>query len=480
MQRTFITNLALLLFLNLLIKPFWILGIDRTVQNVVGAGEYGLYYALFNFSYLLNIVLDVGITNFNNRNIAQHSQLVQKHFSSVATLKGGLGLLYVAVTVALGMLLGYDHVALKYLALLCINQFLLSFVLYLRSNLAGLHLFKHDSVLSVLDRTIMIVLCATLLWGNVTGQQFNIQWFILAQTVSYVVAVLVGMVMVVANSGKFRPRFDWAFSIMILKQSLPFAVLVLFMTIYYRIDAVMLERMLPDGDTQAGIYAQAFRLLDATQMLGYLFSVLLLPMFARMIKKGESVEALASLSSRLLLTGALGLAVVCGFYRMELMELLYVAHIGQSGPILGILMAAFVPVATTYVFGTLLTANGNLKALNIMAACGVVLNIILNAILIPQFQAYGAAVASLITQVLTAAVQVAIVQYIFRFRVHWVLFGSLALFVAGALGIGFGVQELALDWKTACTITAAGIAAWAFATRAVSPRAIYRIVRYER
>ncbi len=35
MQKKFITNLALLLLLNLLIRPFWILGIDRAVQNAV-------------------------------------------------------------------------------------------------------------------------------------------------------------------------------------------------------------------------------------------------------------------------------------------------------------------------------------------------------------------------------------------------------------------------------------------------------------
>jgi len=58
MQKKFITNLALLLLLNLLIKPFWILGIDRAVQNAVSPAEYGLFYALFNFSFLFIIHLD--------------------------------------------------------------------------------------------------------------------------------------------------------------------------------------------------------------------------------------------------------------------------------------------------------------------------------------------------------------------------------------------------------------------------------------
>ena len=46
MQNRFIKNIIFLLFLNLLVKPFWILGIDVAVQNRVGASAYGLYFAL--------------------------------------------------------------------------------------------------------------------------------------------------------------------------------------------------------------------------------------------------------------------------------------------------------------------------------------------------------------------------------------------------------------------------------------------------
>ncbi|NBP91865.1 MAG: polysaccharide biosynthesis protein, partial [Actinobacteria bacterium] len=75
MQKKFITNLLILLCLNLLIKPFWILVIEPHVQNSVGNGSYGEYFAIANFSFLLNILLDFGITNFNNKNIAQNNHL---------------------------------------------------------------------------------------------------------------------------------------------------------------------------------------------------------------------------------------------------------------------------------------------------------------------------------------------------------------------------------------------------------------------
>ena len=129
MKKTFVTNLALLVFLNLLIKPFWIFGIDMTVQNLTGANDYGTYASLFSFSIILNILLDLGITNFNNKNIAQHSQLLIKYFSNMVMMKFILGIIYAIFCLGLGFLLNYDAHQFHLLYFLIINQFLLSFIL---------------------------------------------------------------------------------------------------------------------------------------------------------------------------------------------------------------------------------------------------------------------------------------------------------------------------------------------------------------
>ena len=114
-KKDFVFNVGLLIFLNLLIKPFWILGIDVGVQNSVGASQYGLYFAVFNFTFLFNMILDMGITNFNNRNIARHNQLLQKHLSGILTLKLLLGLIYIVVTLLAALLIGYKGLHLKIL-----------------------------------------------------------------------------------------------------------------------------------------------------------------------------------------------------------------------------------------------------------------------------------------------------------------------------------------------------------------------------
>jgi O-antigen/teichoic acid export membrane protein len=503
MLKKFLKNIALVLFLNLLIKPFWILGIDRSVQNAVGTVDYGFYYSIFSFSFLLNILLDFGITPFNNKNIAQNNHLLRKHLSSIIVLKLLLGGIYLLISLACAFIIRYDSLQVMLLLVLAFNQFLISFVMYLRSNLSGLHLFKIDSFISVLDRSIMIVVCGPLLLFDAFTPQDGIRLYAFAQTLAYLLTAIITLVIVFkkAKSKFLKLHWNLPFSLLIIKNSYPFAILVLLMTFYNRIDTVMLERMLPDaskvtglnsGEMQAGIYASAYRLLDATNMIAFLFSGLLLPMFAKMIKHKESVESLVRLSFSLLFMGAIIVSLTSFFYSHEIMSLLYPfnpkgtesllaygSRIEESSRVFGYLMGCFIPISTTYVFGTLLTANGNLKQLNIMAGVGMTLNITLNVFLIPRFFAAGSSFASLTTQFATSLIQVVLVQRLFRFKVNYRFLTALVVFVAGVIVIGYGTKQLDLRWTTNLLLMAAMSGILAVALRIISFRDMFKIIKSE-
>jgi len=85
--------------------------------------------------------------------------------------------------------------------------------------------------------------------------------------------------------------------------------------------------------------------------------------------------------------------------------LLYDSHASYSSTIFGWLMIAFLFASLTYLYGSLLTANNNLRQLNVAAGLTVLINVTLNLILIPRYQAQGAAVASLISQAFFALCQ---------------------------------------------------------------------------
>jgi O-antigen/teichoic acid export membrane protein len=112
---------------------------------------------------------------------------------------------------------------------------------------------------------------------------------------------VVAFIIVSAKTRPFKMSFEVAFILKIMKKSYPFALLMVLMSVYYRIDSVMLERMLPGGNVEAGIYAQAFRILDAFTMFAFLFATLLLPMYSRMIRKGNPVEDLTVFSFMILI-----------------------------------------------------------------------------------------------------------------------------------------------------------------------------------
>lgn len=460
MNKKFLINLAILLILNLLIKPFWILGIDRSVQNAVGAESYGFYFSLFNFTMLFNILLDFGITNFNNLNIAQNSHLLNKHFSSLIILKFLLAIVYTVITFSVAFIIGYSAKQLSMIGLLCFNQFLISLILYLRSNISGLHFFKTDSIISVLDRTIMIIICAALLWGHIFGTTFRIEWFVWAQTVSYLITTLVAL-LIVMNKAKFKKlKWNRLFFLMILKKGAPFALLILLMAFYNRIETVLLERLLPanEGEIQSGYYASAFRLLDAANMIAYLFAVILLPMFSRMIKKKEDIKQLTRLAFSLLFVASSTLAILCYTYSSELMHWMYPIHTGEtmlqatlrietSAQVLQIIMFGFIGISCTYVFGTLLTANHSLKYLNWMALGGMILNFSLNAMLIPSFYAVGSAWASMTTQIVSALAQIIIACKVFSIKPNLAFVARIVVFLISIYLLSTACQYINLSWQ---------------------------------
>lgn len=416
MKKKFLKNLFLLIILNLLVKPFWIFAVDRSVQNQVGAGEYGFYFSLLSFSMLFNILLDLGITNFNNRSISRNASFLKDHLLNIVSAKFILAFLYAAVSLGLALTLGYDKRQLMLLLVIILNQFLSSFVLYLRSNISGLQYFTTDSLLSVLDRMIMIVLCSLLLWGHFFSTSLKITWFVYAQTISYAAAALVCGIVLMVKTREVVLTFNWSNMAGIIRQIAPFALLGLFMSIYNRTDSVLIERLLPDGKVQAGIYAQSFRILDAFSNFSLLFASLLLPMFSRMLATKEDFVPLLKTSFSLLFIMCTALTLPCIAFNKEIITALYREGGEYSAQVFAVLILSFIPISLSYIFGTLLTANGNLKLLNYASATAMVVNIVLNLLFIRHYKILGAAVANIVTQTLMVVIEIVICFRLWKFR----------------------------------------------------------------
>jgi O-antigen/teichoic acid export membrane protein len=129
MKKEFLFNLVLLVGINLLIKPFYAFGIDLQVQNRVGLEAYGLYFALFNFSFLFQIVTDLGIQQYNSRLISQNQALAGKYLPHFLSLKACLSILFFVISILAAALLGYaDSTHFPLLLALLLNQIFITLI----------------------------------------------------------------------------------------------------------------------------------------------------------------------------------------------------------------------------------------------------------------------------------------------------------------------------------------------------------------
>lgn len=404
MQRHFIINIAFLVTLNLIIKPFWIFGIDRTIQNTVGSDSYGLYFAIFNFTFLFNSLLDLGMSNYNNWSVAKDPNYSGIQFKRMASLKIILGIAYLITTIIAGVILGYDNQSFKLLLILSGSQFLLSYILFMRSSISGLQLFWIDSIFSVLDRLFMIGICGFLLWSSYAPEGFNIEWFAWSQFSSYLAVILLAKILFWKNA-QFTVGFEilkWSDLKHLLKKGLPYAVITLFMSMYYRLDAVMLQKLLEDGNYWSGIYAQGYRIFDMLNNFTFLFVAILFPLCTRMISKDENIWPVIQTAVKFLILPTIFLAALSFFYRYDIITMLYEDTSPQSAEVYLILILAYPLLVFSSLYGSALTANGNLKEMMWLTGSCLALNLLLNFSLIPSYQSIGAAGATLISQLYMA------------------------------------------------------------------------------
>jgi len=440
------------------------------VQDVVGADEYGLYFSIWSFTFIFFIVLDLGLTQYNSRIIAQDHSILKSYLPNFVAAKALLGILFFVAIYIGALCLGYTSKELYWLGLLGFIHLLNSFTEYLRSNIAALHLFRLDAILSIINRTLLIIVCGIMLYGSYVSN-FNIEDFIYAQIATLTFTAMLSLAVVLKYARPFSFSFDKTLIYSIIKEGYPYALLVLLTTIYTRTDAVMLKELLPEtGKTEAGYYAAGYRFLDMTAMFGLLMASQLLPMFAKLIKEKNTneIRRLAQVGFKIIMFISISISVGIGVFSEEIIILRFSPEEYPPkyvGLILSLLILSFIPVASSYVFNTLMNANASLRILNIIGIIGVIANIIMNFILIPKHGALGAVYATLFTQSLAAIAHVFFSNKILDLQLPFTLFLKVISFgLLMYLLTRYGIAQTSVNWVIqfiACGILALPVG-WIF------------------
>jgi O-antigen/teichoic acid export membrane protein len=391
----FYSSLGLLVLLNIIIKPVWIFGIDRQVQNIAGEAAYGTYFSLLNFSIVFSFLLDWGFTAYFNRQLASRTKDFTAHIGTFFLYKLILSVLYAFIVLGIAWLSGINKWSI--LISVVIIQVLTSIFIFLRSIITALQWFRLDAWFSVLDKGLMIIICGGFLLFPQALSVLSIEKFLHIQIACTLVAVVSAIIVLYANKINFKTS---AFVVTreVFRDMLPFAMIVLLMSAHYRLDGFLLERIHTDGAAQAGIYAAAFRLLDAANMVGYLFAAFLLPFVARHTNNRTMIAAVTLTTRHVLIVFSVGVTITVLFLGGWLQEILYHTDSRENLVVLQWCLPALIGYSLVHIYGTVLTATGRLTDFCLIVLLSLVLNIFLNIILIPGWGAKGCCIAAIVSQ----------------------------------------------------------------------------------
>jgi len=395
------------------------LGFVVFVARKLGADGLGRYSFLLVLTSILGLIADCGFSTLMLREVATRRDEARKLLGAAMVLKALLsgvvfGLLWV---VAQGLnapgsaatVMATGHTEAYLFAAYCI---LLSFMEMFNAFFVVDQRLDLDAVTNVVQRGGAVLLGVVLVLHGM-----GIKGIGYAFAVATAIAAALALGIVMKRFGRPIFRIDVALFKSLLKEAIPLALTLFFSTVYFRIDQVMLGWM--RSETELGWYSAAYRVFEVTALVPSILMLIALPIFSRLV--GESKEILVRAGRQMLvilLTLGIAISVVVALAAPKIVALFGRDFGTESSQALTVLMLTVVPIFCNFVLTTLLIAIGKQVRLMSCFAAGALINIALNGLMIPQWGYFGAAISTLITELLLFAL---VAHFLGRYLPGWQL-----------------------------------------------------------
>jgi O-antigen/teichoic acid export membrane protein len=366
-----------------------------------GLGEHA--YKLFAYALVLakigETLMDFGLQQATIRGIARDRGIARAIFTNSVSLKALTG-------VAVGLVLPLVPAALNREALwpsvlMLAGSLLRSYVMTVRGVLQGLEQFGHDAAIEFGDRALMLAFGAAALWmgAGVIGLSAAC---LASRAVSLVWAAAVAH----RHVGAPTPSFDYARWRELGNLAAPVGAFLMVVTVFSYIDGLILDA-LKSTTNELALYANAYRLYEATTYASSILAAVLTPKLAR--AWAHDRDAHAALARRGV-AGAMGLAVVIAAVVWLLaswtLGLLFGDPYRAAAPALRVLAAGLPIVFAIWILHAIALSRFDQRLLLIATIAGGVVNVVVNFALIPPYGRDGAAFATVAGEAVAMAVLV--------------------------------------------------------------------------
>ena len=397
--------------------------------------ELGSYFVAIALTNLVASLTELGLQNPLIREMTLHLPQTRHYLGNALLLRLLLSLLAYGIMILIGSAL-YPPLLVKMILFLGLAEILNALAQLYRCVFRAYEEMKYEALTILAERgTFLIIGGGAILRGH--GLVTVCQVMLAASGMNLVLSVLLTRYRFTPIS--FRP--SRAIVKVLLQQALPFAVGNLFHLLYFRVDAIMISKLSPDGveaNTWYGLaytIVNAFTILPGAFMMGAMF-----PVLSRTWEQQKTrFPAAYTFGMRWMLMGGLPLAVGLSALSPEIAALLFPTYTAQIATALGWLSWTGGLIFLTTAVLAVLRAADKRRAFSLLLGATALLNICLNLLLIPRFSHVGAAIAMVISETFLLAAGVGYIgKQIVTFRETPRIVPTLlkAAFLSAIMGIG--------------------------------------------
>ena len=361
--------------------------------------DLGGYFVAIALTNLIAILTELGIHNPLIREMTLNLSQT-RHFLGNALLVGlVLSVVAYALMIISGVFLGYASKIVTMIVYLGLAEIVNSIAQLYRCVFRAHEEMKYEALTVVAERgTFFLIGGSAILLGY--GLVNVCQAMLIASCINLILSI--GFTRYRFTPLRFEP--SRRIVVVLMQQALPFAVGNLFNLLYFRVDAIMLSKLSPDGIDANTWYGLAYTIVNAfTTLPGAFMMGAMFPVLSRAYERDrDRLSDAYTFGVRWMVICGVPLAVGLAVLSHQITAFLFSTYTPDAVAKITIallwLSGSGGLIFLTTVVLTMLRAADKRRVFSVLMGTTALLNIGLNLVLIPRFSHVGAAVAMVISE----------------------------------------------------------------------------------
>lgn len=415
------------------------------MARYLGVSNYGIFGFATSFTAILAVTVDLGINTHVIRHVATDYDSAPKYLGNAMPLKSIFGIGTMILTLIILILMKTDELTLTVTLLFAIEMIIKSFINLLNGSFQAFEEGKYQGIGNTLLHIILLIFILITIFTD---------FGLIGISISYILANAITLIYTyyAFKNNIAKPKFelDLEFCKQITVLSLPFAVIGLLYTIYYSIDIVMLTNMV--GSYASGIYNATYKLISVLTLFYSVYTAVIFPVMSKFFNDDESMLLISfEKSIKYLMLVIIPIAIATVFYSTDIIHLIYGHKYDAASSVLCILIWTVCLLFISGAANSLLNASHKEVAVTKIYAIAAVFNIVLNFVMIPYFSYNGAAITTVLSDLLIVIIQFYII-YNLGHRPNKKLYFDIVKIIAGSIILGIALYFLNLNMWVALPV----------------------------